>query len=181
MSTTRRCSALIFFAVYVAVSALSIPGAAILTLLGGTLFSLWEGTVLVSFASTLGPRWRCSPAVICCATGCNGGLPADEYGEYRYGARRRELSFALRLMPLFPFFLVNLLMGLTRMEYFATGGSASSPCCPPRWSFSTPGASWKSDLAARYFVAGHAIRLYTTGVIAAGHPPAVFPLSSVKK
>lgn len=47
-------SALIFFAVYVAVSALSIPGAAILTLLGGTLFSLWEGTVLVSFASTLG-------------------------------------------------------------------------------------------------------------------------------
>jgi uncharacterized membrane protein YdjX (TVP38/TMEM64 family) len=64
------------FALYVAVSALSIPGAAILTLLGGTLFPLWEGTVLVSFASTLGPRWRCSPAVICFATGFSGGLPS---------------------------------------------------------------------------------------------------------
>lgn len=47
-------SALLYFAVYVAISALSIPGAAILTLLGGALFSLWEGTLLVSFASTLG-------------------------------------------------------------------------------------------------------------------------------
>ncbi|MGQ8979717.1 TVP38/TMEM64 family protein, partial [Enterobacter hormaechei] len=47
-------SALIYFAVYVLLSALSIPGAALLTLLGGALFSLWEATLLVSFASTLG-------------------------------------------------------------------------------------------------------------------------------
>ena len=47
-------SALLYFAVYVLVSALSIPGAALLTLLGGALFSLWEATLLVSFASTLG-------------------------------------------------------------------------------------------------------------------------------
>lgn len=68
-------SALIFFAVYVAVSALSIPGAAILTLLGGTLFSLWEGTVLVSFASTLGATLAMLASRYLCATGCNGGLP----------------------------------------------------------------------------------------------------------
>lgn len=47
-------SAFFFFALYVLVSALSIPGAAILTLLAGALFTLWEGTLLVSFASTLG-------------------------------------------------------------------------------------------------------------------------------
>lgn len=47
-------SALIYFAVYVLVSALSIPGAALLTLLGGAIFSLWEATLLVSLASTLG-------------------------------------------------------------------------------------------------------------------------------
>lgn len=47
-------SALTYFVIYVVVSALSIPGAAILTLLGGALFSLWEGVLLVSFASTLG-------------------------------------------------------------------------------------------------------------------------------
>lgn len=47
-------SALFYFAVYVLLSALSIPGAALLTLLGGALFSLWEATLLVSFASTLG-------------------------------------------------------------------------------------------------------------------------------
>lgn len=47
-------SALIYFAVYVLVSALSIPGAALLTLLGGAIFSLWEAMLLVSLASTLG-------------------------------------------------------------------------------------------------------------------------------
>ena len=47
-------SALIYFAVYVLVSALSIPGAALLTLLGGAIFNLWEATLLVSLASTLG-------------------------------------------------------------------------------------------------------------------------------
>ena len=112
-------SALIFFAVYVAVSALSIPGAAILTLLGGTLFSLWEGTVLVSFASTLGATLA---------------MLASRYFLRDWVQRRfaRQMStvntgmardganflFALRLMPLFPFFLVNLLMGLTRMGVF---------------------------------------------------------------
>lgn len=109
-------SALIFFALYVLVSALSIPGAAILTLLGGALFSLWEATLLVSFASTLGATlamlasryllrdWvqrRFAQQMIT----VNAGMAHD-------GAR---YLFALRLMPLFPFFLVNLLMGLTRI------------------------------------------------------------------
>lgn len=109
-------SALIFFALYVAVSALSIPGAALLTLLGGALFALWEGTVLVSFASTLGATlamlasryllrdWVQRRFARQMAT-VNAGMARDGAG----------YLFALRLMPLFPFFLVNLLMGLTRI------------------------------------------------------------------
>ncbi|EPF0314326.1 TVP38/TMEM64 family protein [Enterobacter chuandaensis] len=109
-------SALIFFALYVAVSALSIPGAALLTLLGGALFALWEGFVLVSFASTLGATlamlasryllrdWVQRRFARQMAT-VNAGMSRDGAG----------YLFALRLMPLFPFFLVNLLMGLTRI------------------------------------------------------------------
>ncbi|MGX5107903.1 TVP38/TMEM64 family protein [Enterobacter cloacae] len=109
-------SALIFFELYVAVSALSIPGAAILTLLGGALFPLWEGTMLVSFASTLGATlamlasryllrdWVQRRFARQMAT-VNAGMTRDGAG----------YLFALRLMPLFPFFLVNLLMGLTRI------------------------------------------------------------------
>lgn len=109
-------SALIFFALYVAVSALSIPGAAVLTLLGGALFTLWEGTVLVSFASTLGATlamlasryllrdWVQRRFARQMAT-VNAGMARDGAG----------YLFALRLMLLFPFFLVNLLMGLTRI------------------------------------------------------------------
>ena len=109
-------SALIFFTLYVAVSALSIPGAAVLTLLGGALFTLWEGTVLVSFASTLGATlamlasryllrdWVQRRFARQMAT-VNAGMARDGAG----------YLFALRLMPLLPFFLVNLLMGLTRI------------------------------------------------------------------
>ncbi|MCP1113522.1 TVP38/TMEM64 family protein [Enterobacter bugandensis] len=109
-------SALIFFALYVAVSALSIPGAAALTLLGGVLFTLWEGTVLVSFASTLGATLAMLASRYLLRdwvqrrfarqmTTVNAGMARDGAG----------YLFALRLMPLFPFFLVNLMMGLTRI------------------------------------------------------------------
>ena len=83
-------SAFFFFALYVLVSALSIPGAAILTLLAGALFALWDW-VQRRFTSQMNT--------------VNAGMARDGAG----------YLFALRLMPLFPFFLVNLLMGLTRI------------------------------------------------------------------
>ena len=109
-------SALTYFVIYVVVSALSIPGAAILTLLGGALFSLWEGVLLVSFASTLGATLAMLASRYLLRDGVqrrftlqmktvNAGMTRDGAG----------YLFALRLMPLFPFFLVNLLMGLTRI------------------------------------------------------------------
>ncbi|HHA2010025.1 TPA: TVP38/TMEM64 family protein [Enterobacter mori] len=109
-------SALTYFIIYVVVSALSIPGAAILTLLGGALFSLWEGVLLVSFASTLGATLAMLASRYLLRDGVqrrftlqmktvNAGMARDGSG----------YLFALRLMPLFPFVLVNLLMGLTRI------------------------------------------------------------------
>ncbi len=109
-------AALLFFLAYVAVTALSLPGAALMTLLGGALFGLWQGFVLVSFASTLGAAL----AMLCSRyllrdwvqrrfarqlAGVEKGMQGDG-GFY---------LFALRLVPLFPFFMINLLMGLTRL------------------------------------------------------------------
>ena len=109
-------SAALYFVLYVLVSALSIPGAALLTLLGGALFSLWQGTLLVSFASTLGAtlamlasryllRDMVQRRFAVQMNTVNSGMARD-------GAR---YLFALRLMPLFPFFVVNLLAGLTTL------------------------------------------------------------------
>lgn len=109
-------SALFYFAVYVAVSTLSIPGAALLTLLGGALFSLCEAVLLVSFASTLGATLAMLASRYLLRNGVQRRFAAQmqtiDAGMARDGAR---YLFALRLMPLFPFFLVNLLMGLTRI------------------------------------------------------------------
>ena len=110
-------SALIYFVVYVLVSALSIPGAALLTLLGGAIFSLWEATLLVSLASTLGATLAMLVSRYLLRDWVQRRFAAQmntiDAGMVRDGAR---YLFALRLMPLFPFFLVNLLMGLTRIQ-----------------------------------------------------------------
>ncbi len=107
-------SAALYFAVYVLVSALSLPGAAILTLLGGALFSLWQGMLLVSFASTLGATLAMLASRYVLRDGVQRRFAKQmntvNAGMARDGAR---YLFALRLMPLFPFFVVNLLMGLT--------------------------------------------------------------------
>ncbi|HCD7550644.1 TPA: TVP38/TMEM64 family protein [Citrobacter farmeri] len=104
----------LYFLLYTAIAALSIPGAALLTLLGGALFGLWQGTLLVSFASTLGATlamltsryllrdWVSRRFARHMAT-VNNGMARD--GAF--------YLFALRLMPLFPFVVVNLLAGLT--------------------------------------------------------------------
>lgn len=109
-------SALTYFVIYVVVSALSIPGAAILTLLGGALFSVWEGVLLVSFASTLGATLAMLASRYLLRDGVQRRFTLQmktvNAGMAREGA---GYLFALRLMPLFPFFLVNLLMGLTRI------------------------------------------------------------------
>lgn len=107
---------LIFFVVYVLVTALSLPGAAVLTLAGGAFFGLAEGLVVVSFASTIGATLAFLVARY---------LLRDALAR-RFPQRVRRIDegvekegsfylFSLRLVPIFPFFLINLLMGLTAM------------------------------------------------------------------
>jgi dihydrolipoamide dehydrogenase len=103
-----------YFLVYVAVTGLSLPGAAILTLVGGAIFGLVWGVVLVSFASTLGATlaFLASRFVLRDWVRAKFGKwlkPIDE-GVAREGA---FYLFAMRLFPGIPFVAVNLVMGLT--------------------------------------------------------------------
>jgi pyruvate/2-oxoglutarate dehydrogenase complex dihydrolipoamide dehydrogenase (E3) component/uncharacterized membrane protein YdjX (TVP38/TMEM64 family) len=103
-----------YMAIYVAMAVLSLPGAAMLTLAGGALFGVLAGTIAVSFASTIGAT---------CAFLLARFVLRDAVRS-RFGARLRPIEegverdgafylFTLRLMPIFPFFMVNLLMALT--------------------------------------------------------------------
>ena len=107
----------IFFLAYVAVAALSIPGAAVMTLAGGAIFGLWIGLVAVSFASVagatlafLGSRYLFRDWV---TRRFGKRLEAVDRGLDRDGI---FYLLAIRLNPVFPFFVVNLVMGLTRMK-----------------------------------------------------------------
>ncbi len=108
-----------FFALYVLVTALSLPGATIMTLAGGGLFGLVWGFVIISFASTIGATL---------AFLVSRYLLRDTV-QKRFGDRLEPLNkgieregafylFTLRLVPIFPFFLINILMGLTPIKTF---------------------------------------------------------------
>jgi pyruvate/2-oxoglutarate dehydrogenase complex dihydrolipoamide dehydrogenase (E3) component/uncharacterized membrane protein YdjX (TVP38/TMEM64 family) len=106
-----------FFAIYVAMAALSLPGATLLTVLGGALFGLGLGLVIISFASALGASLAFLIARTLARTPLerrfSRQLDSINSGIEREGA---FYLFTLRLIPLFPFFVINLVMGLTRMR-----------------------------------------------------------------
>ena len=107
----------IYFSLYVLMSALSLPGAALLTLAGGAVFGLLWGTVIVSFASTVGATlaFLISRFLLRDWVAARFGqrLQAIDEGVRREGA---FYLFTLRLVPVFPFFVINLLFGLTAMK-----------------------------------------------------------------
>ncbi|HEX8365828.1 MAG TPA: FAD-dependent oxidoreductase [Allosphingosinicella sp.] len=109
-----------FFLLYVAVTALSLPGAAVMTLAAGAIFGLVTGTIIVSFASTIGA----SLAFL------SSRYLLRDWVRARFGSKaaaidrgiERDGAFyllTLRLIPAFPFFLINLAMGLTAMRLVA--------------------------------------------------------------
>jgi pyruvate/2-oxoglutarate dehydrogenase complex dihydrolipoamide dehydrogenase (E3) component/uncharacterized membrane protein YdjX (TVP38/TMEM64 family) len=106
-----------FFAVYVAVTALSLPGAAIMTLLAGAVFGLLVGTVIVSFASTIGATlaFLVSRFILRDSIEAKFG---DKLAAINRGIEKDGpfYLFTLRLVPAFPFFVINLVMGLTKMK-----------------------------------------------------------------
>ena len=106
-----------YFLVYVAVTALSLPGAAVMTLAGGALFGLGIGTLVVSFASSLGATLAFLVS----------RFLLRDWVQRRFGDRLAAVNagmakdgafylFTLRLVPLFPFFVINLVMGLTPIK-----------------------------------------------------------------
>jgi pyruvate/2-oxoglutarate dehydrogenase complex dihydrolipoamide dehydrogenase (E3) component/uncharacterized membrane protein YdjX (TVP38/TMEM64 family) len=107
----------VFFGIYVAVTGLSLPGAAILTLVAGAVFGLVWGVVIVSFASTLGATLAFLAARFVLRDWVQARL-GDKLRAINEGVAREGAFylFALRLVPAFPFFAINLLMGLTKMR-----------------------------------------------------------------
>jgi len=110
-------AAALFFVLYVAVAALSLPGAAVMTLAAGAIFGLMQGTLIVSFASSVGATLAMLVA----------RYLLREPLTRRYGERLQRIDsgiardgafylFTLRLVPVFPFFVINLLAGLTALR-----------------------------------------------------------------
>ncbi len=110
-------AALIYFIGYVVITSLSLPGAAVLTLVGGAQFGLLQGLLLVSFASTIGATlaFLISRYLL------------RDYVQNRFGSHLKAINegiqkdgifylFTLRLVPVFPFFLINMVMGLTPIK-----------------------------------------------------------------
>jgi dihydrolipoamide dehydrogenase len=108
---------LLFFLMYITVTALSLPGAAIMTLLAGALFGLLTGLIIVSFASSIGATLAFLVSRYLLRDTLSARYPeklkAINAGVEKEGAL---YLFALRLVPLFPFFLINLLMGITNFR-----------------------------------------------------------------
>jgi pyruvate/2-oxoglutarate dehydrogenase complex dihydrolipoamide dehydrogenase (E3) component/uncharacterized membrane protein YdjX (TVP38/TMEM64 family) len=103
-----------YFLLYVAVTALSLPGATVMTLAGGALFGFWPALVVVSFASTIGATLAFLVS----------RFLLRDWVQSRFGERLKAVNagveregafylFSLRLVPLFPFFVINLVLGLT--------------------------------------------------------------------
>lgn len=104
----------VYMLIYVAVTALSLPGAAVMTLAGGALFGLLTGTVVISFASTIGATLAFLVS----------RFLLKDWVQKRFRAKLHVINqgiekegafylFTLRLVPVFPFFIINLVMGLT--------------------------------------------------------------------
>ncbi|HFQ5128532.1 TPA: TVP38/TMEM64 family protein [Vibrio vulnificus] len=103
-----------YFVIYVGLTAFSVPGATVVTLLGAALFGFWYSILLVSFASTIGAT----------IAFLSSRYLLKDWVQARFGDKLSAINqgvekdgafylFSLRLIPVFPFFLINLLMGLT--------------------------------------------------------------------
>ncbi|CAN5679830.1 bifunctional TVP38/TMEM64 family protein/FAD-dependent oxidoreductase [soil metagenome] len=110
-------AALTFFGLYIAVTALSLPGATILTLAAGAIFGLGWGSLIASFAASIGATLAFLSARVV----------LRDWVQARFGQRLATINdgvqkdgafylFTLRVVPLFPFFLINLAMGLTHIR-----------------------------------------------------------------
>lgn len=105
-----------YFFIYVLVAALALPGAVVLTLAGGAILGFTVGGVIISFASTIGATLACFIS----------RFLLRDWVQTKFGEKLKTINegmdregafylFTLRLIPIFPFFMINLVMGLTRL------------------------------------------------------------------
>lgn len=116
-ASNRMLSLIGYFALYVLVTALSLPGAVIMTLAGGALFGFLPALIVVSFASAIGATLAFLVS----------RFLLRDWVQHKFRERLQVLNagieneggfylFTLRLVPIFPFFVINLVMGLTPMR-----------------------------------------------------------------
>ena len=112
-------TAFIFFVIYILTTALSIPGATVLTLAAGFIFGVVHGTIIVSFASTIGATLAFLVSRFLLRDFVYDKFK-DRFEKINKGVEKDGAFylFSLRLIPVFPFFLINLAMGLTRIKTF---------------------------------------------------------------
>ncbi len=105
-----------YILIYILVTSLSLPGAVVMTLAGGGIFGFWMGTLIVSFASTIGATLACLVS----------RFILRDWIQNKFGDKLKTVNqgiemegafylFTLRLIPVFPFWLINLVMGLTKI------------------------------------------------------------------
>jgi uncharacterized membrane protein YdjX (TVP38/TMEM64 family) len=106
-----------YMTIYIVVTALSLPGAAVMTLAGGAMFGFWVGFIVVSFASTIGATLACFVARFLMRDWVQNKF-GDKLSTINNGIEKEGAFylFSLRLVPIFPFFVINLAMGLTTMK-----------------------------------------------------------------
>ena len=110
-------TAAVYFIIYVIAASLSFPGAALLTIIGGMIFGLWTGLLLVSFASSIGATLAFLASRFLLRDWVQNKL-SSYLGSVNQGIEKDGAFylFTLRLIPLVPFFVINLVMGVTPMR-----------------------------------------------------------------
>ena len=105
-----------YMLIYILVTALSLPGATVMTLAGGALFGLFVGTVVISFASTIGATFACFISRFLLRDWVQNKFE-DKLQTINRGIQNEGAFylFTMRLIPAFPFFVINLVIGLTKM------------------------------------------------------------------
>jgi uncharacterized membrane protein YdjX (TVP38/TMEM64 family) len=106
-----------YFIIYVLTTSLSLPGASPLGMAGGALFGFWVATLVVSFASTIGATLACFVSRYLLRDWIQRKF-SDRIAKVNEGIEKEGAFylFTLRLIPLFPFWMINLVMGLTKMS-----------------------------------------------------------------
>ena len=113
----RFSTLLSYFVIYIVVTALSLPGATVMTLAGGALFGLWTALIVVSFASSIGATLAFLVSRFLLRDWVQKKF-GDKLQAINEGVKKEGAFylFSLRLVPLFPFFVINLVMGLTPLK-----------------------------------------------------------------